>query len=226
VVAVAVLVVGAGILGYFLLQHKHESPTATRQSAAPPGSNAPPLTEGALEGLLLTRQQTETAVGGTLSVTNSRNNMVEPRPYSDEACDYLTPSDTLTYANTGWTAVRAQAFYNPGEANRPGVWSTYQAVVLFPSAHDAWAFFDSSAQHWAACSNRQVPVRGHDVTVGPVSNTNGTLRDTSTGGDETAQRALSVANNVVIDVVALGKTPLPPDAAVNIARQIANKVPT
>jgi serine/threonine-protein kinase len=62
-------------------------------------------------------------------------------------------------------------------------------------------------------------------TVGPVSNTNGTLSATVTGANSPGAcgRALTVVNNVVIDVTAcLG----PPDAAVNVAHQIAAKVPT
>ena len=68
-----------------------------------------------------------------------------------------------------------------------------QDVVLFSSAHDAGAFFTASAQSWPACSNRQytLTVAGKPdqvFTVGPVSNTNGTLSATST----TRWRAIGV----------------------------------
>jgi hypothetical protein len=105
-------------------------------------------------------------------------------------------------------------------------------VVLFSSAHDAGAFFTASAQQWPACSNRQfiqtVPGRADVVwTVGPVTNMNGTLSTTETGRSNrstTCQRALTVANNVAIDVNACSTNPA--DSAVNIAHQIAAKVPT
>lgn len=61
--------------------------------------------------------------------------------------------------------------------------------------------------------------------VGPVSNTNGTLSATETreGGQGWAcQRALTVSNNVAIDITACGYDKA--DGAVNIARQIAGKV--
>jgi PknH-like extracellular domain len=64
-------------------------------------------------------------------------------------------------------------------------------------------------------------------TVGPVSNTNGTLSATrpQVGGNGwTCQRALTVANNVAIDVSACSYTQS--DSAINIAHQIAAKVPT
>ena len=68
--------------------------------------------------------------------------------------------------------------------------------------------------------------------MGPVSNTNGTLSTTSTQVSRTngpeclyaCQRALTVDNNVAIDVVACGSSRS--DPGVNIAQQIAAKVPT
>ena len=66
--------------------------------------------------------------------------------------------------------------------------------------------------------------------VGPVSNTNGTLSATITGikarnGDSAVcERALTVANNVAIDIDAWDASPS--GAAVNIADQIAARVPT
>jgi len=104
-----------------------------------------------------------------------------------------------------------------------------QAVVLFSSPQDAGSFFTGSTKSWAACSNRQftVAVNGNSQvhTVGPVSNTKGTLSATVTPANSpgTCGRALTVANNVAIDVTTcLG----PPGAAVNIAHQIAAKVRT
>ena len=100
----------------------------------------------------------------------------------------------------------------------------------FPSANDAARFFSASARRWPACSNRKFhysdPGEPDKVwTVGPIANTNGTLStsDTLKGGDGWAcQRALTVRNNVAIDVAACSGNPT--DAAVNIASQIADKV--
>jgi hypothetical protein len=58
--------------------------------------------------------------------------------------------------------------------------------------------------------------------VGPIANTNGTLSTTDTlkGANGWAcQRALTVSNNIAIDVAACSDNPA--DAAVNIAHQIA-----
>lgn len=128
----------------------------------------------------------------------------------------------------------SQELHEPGAASQAAHYVA-QSVVLFPSAHDAAAFFTASAQHWPACSNRRFnvtfPGDPDEVwTVGPVSNTNGTLSATLTGilarngASGTCERALTVANNVAIDIDACGANPS--GAAVNIADQIAVKVPT
>lgn len=68
------------------------------------------------------------------------------------------------------------------------------------------------------------------ISVGPVSNTNGTLSTTKTtqgANGVTCQRALTVANNVAIDIGGCrqNRSASHPDSAVNIAHQIAAKVP-
>jgi hypothetical protein len=107
----------------------------------------------------------------------------------------------------------------------------WQAVVSFPSANDAARFFSSLAQRWQACSMRQFhyidPGQPDKVwTLGPIAITNGTLSTTDTlvGGNGLAcQRALTVSNNVAIDVTVCAHNPA--HAAVfNIVDQIAAKV--
>ena len=99
--------------------------------------------------------------------------------------------------------------------------------MLFPSADDAARFFTASAQRWPACSNRQyhyIEPGKPDVVfaLGPIANTNRTLSTTRASGDGwVCRRALTVSNNVAIDVAACPDQPA--DAAVNIADQIAPK---
>jgi serine/threonine-protein kinase len=131
----------------------------------------------------------------------------------------IGPAQPTVYAGSGWNAVRRQDVED-------GTHILMQFVVLFPSAHDADAFFTASAKSWPACANRQFTTLKPNmvVTVGPVPNANGTLSVTRTADNAACQRALTVANNVAIDVVAISYNPA--DAAVTIARQIAAKVPT
>ena len=60
-------------------------------------------------------------------------------------------------------------------------------------------------------------------TMGPIPNTDGTLSTTRAGGEGwTCQRALTVSNNIAIDVATCPDNPAL--AAVTIAHQIAAKV--
>jgi hypothetical protein len=91
------------------------------------------------------------------------------------------------------------------------------------------AFRGRSPQKWPACHQFIWTVAGEpgvDNSVGPVSNTNGALSATLTkpGTSAVCQRALTVANNVAVDITACSNNQS--DAAVNIAHQIAAKVPT
>ena len=62
-------------------------------------------------------------------------------------------------------------------------------------------------------------------TMGPIDNTGSILSTTDTlhdGNGWACQRALTASNNVVVDVAACATNPAA-GAAVNIARQIADK---
>jgi hypothetical protein len=120
-----------------------------------------------------------------------------------------------------------------GAVQQPGDFTHFvgPVVVSFASPDDAAAFFTASAERWPACSNRQYTYSQagkSDVvwTVGPVTNTNGTLITTKTQDgidDWSCERALSVRNNVAIDVIACSNSPS--GSAVNIVHLIAAKIP-
>jgi len=224
-VAAAVVVVLIAGITYFVRQPSTTSqPTGSQPSSS---ESFTPVAEPALEGLLLSPDQINTVMGTTdMAVSDASSEINDFSPnVADKACLPLAgPAGAGVYAGSGWTAVRKQQLDQPDRTHLVG-----QAVVLFPAAHDATAFFTASAQSWPAC--RQFIWTGDDHrevnnTVGPVSNTDGTLGATLTkpGTSYACQRALTVANNVAIDVTAcsynLG------DSAVSIARQIAAKVPT
>ena len=234
VVVIGVILVAAGIAGYLLRQ-----PSTTSQPPTTSTTTAPPVAEAALDGLLLSPDQINAAMGATGMTTEGGYAVMDDNVanVADAACRPVDgPLIASVYVGSGWTAFREQSLQEPG--NTP-THSVAQAVVLFSSAQQAGAFFTASAQQWPACANRQYtftqagkPDRVY--TVGPVSNTNGTLSATETVGPpanwvwESCQRALTVANNVVIDVGACRKnrSDSQSDAAVNIAHQIAAKVPT
>jgi serine/threonine kinase PknH len=241
---VVILAAGAGITGYVLRQPATTSRSApTGQptiSAEPTATSAPiaPVAEAALQGLLLSPDQIDTTMGTTgTTVTETTTAMEDNSDHvADQACRPLAGNVIApVYAGSGWKSFRENVIREPGDKWTHGV---DQGVVLFSSAQEADAFFTASAQQWPACANRQfsTTVAGKPDqlwTVGPVSNTSGTLsasttRNVSPGWAwESCQRALTVANNVVIDVDACNLNPsdAPSDAAVSTVHQIAAKVP-
>jgi serine/threonine kinase PknH len=226
---VAIITIAAVFLGVLMwtgwLSKIFGPPSPT--TSTPP----PPVAAGALDGLLLSTDQIDTAMGTTgMTVINSDTNLVDDTAHiSDKNCLAVYDGGELpVYAGSRWTAIRGQLLHQPGDT-----WTAYvhQAVVLFPDATDAAAFFNASETRWQSCANRQYTFTPAGLpptnwTVRAVSNTNGTLtvRQTEEGGNDWAcQRALTVRNNVAVDVLACGYSQ--GDFGLNIAHQIAHKVP-
>ena len=198
--------------------------TTTRSTVTT--TTAPPVAEGALDGLLLSPEQVNAAMGATeMTVTRTHNSM------SDDSAT-MEPKECLAidgsaqapvYANSGYTAERDQTLQEGDNFTH----YVAQAVVLFPSAKQAGAFFTASAQQWPACRQYTHIQSGSLWAVGPISNANGTLSTTATQQNANAPgwacgRALAIRNNVVIDVNTCSANPA--DSAVNISNQIAAKV--
>jgi PknH-like extracellular domain len=216
--------------------------SSTTTSATP---SKPPLAQAALPNLVLTPADVDTALGVTgsksvktfdaLQPDETANMFAKNYKFPDE-CLYITgPGRAPVYAGSGNTAVRGERDTLPAQPNESDPDVT-QFVVLFASAEQANAFFTTAAQRWPACANRQDTSPADADTpeihwsVGAVSNVNGVLSTptsiTATKNGETlsesCQRALSVRNNVVIDVESCRKDPA--DAAVKVVNQIAGKV--
>jgi hypothetical protein len=204
---------------------KASTTTRTTTTKAPP-----PVAADALKGFLLSPEQINTAMGTTdMKVTNSRDEM------SDDSAT-MTPKECLAidgsaqaqvYTKSGFIAERDKTL-NRQEGDNLTHFAE-QAVVLFPTAKQAGAFFSASAQQWQACHDyTHIQSRTH-WKVGPISNANGVLSTTSTLQDppstgwKACGRALTVKNNVIIDVNTCSVDPK--NSAVDIANQIAAKVP-
>ncbi|GAB3038585.1 serine/threonine-protein kinase PknH/PknJ [Mycobacterium bourgelatii] len=239
VVAVVILTVGALTVTLLTRSDSGASRTATAttaKSALPSETTVAPISEDALQGLLLTSDQVSAAFGAPAMTLTSTVNTLPGNgtaSVSDQACVPLAAAaSSAVYADSGWTAVRGQEFKYP--ASGPPVHDVVQFAVLFTSARDAVAFFAASAQRWEGCSDRQftvsAPGSGFPDTVekvGPVANNNGTLSATLTNAANSAincQRAFTVANNVAVDVQACNSSPTSDAVAVSVAHQIANKV--
>lgn len=205
-------------------QGRSKSTTTTTTTSITP----PPLQERGLDALLLSPEQVNAAMGAKeMTVTKNHTSM------SDDSAT-MSPRECLAvdgsaqaqvYAGSGYTAERDLTLADGDNFTH----YVDQAVVLFPTAKQANAFFTSSAQQWPTCRQYTHTQTKSEWSVGPISNSKGTLSTTTTQQNASAPgwacgRALTVINNVVIDVNTCSAKP--EDSAVNIATQIAAKVPT
>ncbi len=190
-------------------------------------STAPPVSEAALDGLLLNPDQVNPAMGATeMTVTETHNKMsddsatMEPR----ECLAIDGSAQAQVYAGSGYTAERDQTLKDGNNFTH----YVKQAVVLFSAAKEAGAFFAASAQQWPTCHQYTHTQSGTQWTAGPVTNSNSTLTVVASLQDPPIAgwgcgRALAARNNVVVDVNTCSANPA--DSAVNIANQIAAKIP-
>lgn len=223
----------------------HAGGAASSSASTTTATPKTPLAQSALPDLMLSPNDIDTVLGvtGTTSdppLTALVEDPVKRQDYTFPAeCRYSTHAALASvYADSGSTAVYGYHDQAPAPAGADPLESpdVYQFVVLFASPEQAGAFFTTSTQRWPACANRQDTVPAADGKpelqwkVGQVSNANGvlstpvTLTITSNGNSVTmpCQRALTVRNNVVIDVDACRKDI--GDLGVSIANQIAGKV--
>jgi hypothetical protein len=232
--AAAIVVVVAALSCYML---EGRPATTSEQSASRETPTSLTPAQKALERVLLSAEQIESAMGSpALTVKGTTGVMPKAgEQVPDKACwPIVSPAEAEVYKGSGWTSMVGQDVAEPGPRFRHRV---EQTVVSFPSAKEAAAFYTASAQTWPACANRKftLVMMGTNMphTVGPVVNTGGILSVTQDqdGVELTfgCHRALTVANNIVVDVAACSLNPTAArydhvDAAINIARQIAAKI--
>jgi serine/threonine-protein kinase len=120
----------------------------------------------------------------------------------------LYTSQDPVYAGTGYTGVSGLVSSEPGDNYDHWV---NQAVVAFPSADKAKAFLQSSADKWKTCAGKTVSVTNKSKTYRwTFAQINGgppkiSVLETQEGADGwECQRAMGVANNVIVDINACG----------------------
>src|SRR5271166_5221990 len=238
VVAVATVIVAVALVGVLIARDSGSIPTPTTSEIIRPTTSESPVdassrainnavAEGALKGFLLSPEQINTAMGATdMTVTKSRVAMSDDSATMEpKVCLAIDGSaQAQVYAGSNFIAELDQTLQEGDNFTH----FAEQAVVLFPSAKQADAFFTASAQQWPACHQYTHIQSKTQWTVGAISNTNGTLSTTATQQNANAPgwgcgRALAARNNVVIDVTTCSANPA--DSAVTIANQIAAKVP-
>jgi hypothetical protein len=190
----------------------------------------------ALESILLTAQEANTALGasgmeviGPINHTTFTKNL----PTSVSNPDCLSTANVAldpVYAGSGYTAIVEERLADSGPDFQPSH-VLAQAVASFPSADPALAFVKNLAAKWKACAGLTITVETITTAGGLYSEqqyatgeVTGDIPDvalTKTGGKQDCQRALRALSNVVIDVEACG-SPLN-DQGRQIADQMAAK---
>jgi PknH-like extracellular domain len=221
VAGICILTAGCGGGNHVIKRTTTTTTTTTTKTA-------PPLAEDALKGLLLTPEQINPVMGAKeMAVTRYHIAMSDDsatmKPRECLAIDGAAQAQV--YAGSGFIAVRDQTLQEGDNFTH----YAEQALVLFPTAKQASAFFTASAKQWPACHQYTHIQSGSEWTAGSISNTNGTLSTIATqlnakAGGWACGRALAVRNNVIIDVNTCSADPK--SSAVDIANQIAAKVPT
>jgi hypothetical protein len=193
-----------------------------------------PVAVSALEGLLLGVDQINDALGAkSMKVwVNVKSPWNWSSSVNDKNCLAVDgPAQEKVYAGTGWTGMRAQRIDDSVDGSKTRDHYAIQALVAFPSAHDADAFYDASVQSWTACSKRRFSdvTQGQPDTVWTVAgvttdNSMLSTSETQEGGDGwICQRALTTRNNVAIDIVTCAYNQAGSSAA-DIATKLAAKV--
>ncbi|MCV6986826.1 sensor domain-containing protein [Mycobacterium shinjukuense] len=197
-VAIVLVVVVAGV-GIWVV---------TRPKPKPPPK---PISEDRLSSLLLSPSEINAVMGSSsmqpgkpiTSMDSSSLTLSLP-----ECQGALYTSQDPVYAGTGYTGISGLVSSEPGDNYDHWV---NQAVVTFPSTDKARAFVQTSANTWKNCQGKTVTVTNKSKTYRwTFGEVNGgppriTLVDTQEGADGwECQRAMSVANNVVVDINACG----------------------
>jgi len=197
------------------------TPTTTTATIAP-------VAEDGLRAVLLTPDEINPIMGVSDMKAHAPHDVLPDDSATMQPAECLAVDGVAqeqVFARSGFSAVREQSV-SDGEDNAHYV---DQAVVLFPTAKQAQAFFEASAKQWPQCHDYTHTQSGSEWTAGAISNVEGVLSTVATqqnAGESAWQacgRALTVANNVVVDVNTCSTDPK--DSAVLIARQIAAKVP-
>ena len=196
-VLVVLIVVGVGIW------------VVTRPKPAPPPPDL--IAADRLSALLLSPSDINSVMGASTiepskPITSMDTSGVTLSPPDCQGALYT--SQEPVYAGSGYTGVSALVSQEPGDNNDHWV---NQAVVLFPSVDKAKSFLQSANDKWKSCAGKTVTVTNKSKTyrwtfaqiIGEPPKI--AVLDTQEGADGwECQRALSVANNVIVDINACG----------------------
>jgi hypothetical protein len=137
------------------------------------------------------------------------------------------------YGKDGWIALRQELLRVPDT----DAWNdlVVQSVVNYPSTEAARNFFTASTDRWSKCTNHNVNITLNDKRLpswhsGELTKTDTRLtipltRGNANNGVDRCQRTLGVESNVIIDVQACTRDLQTKPPSIDVADQIAAKLP-
>ncbi|WP_421843947.1 sensor domain-containing protein [Mycobacterium sp.] len=189
----------------------------------------------ALDGLLLPPEQLNSLLKTTgLAVQTSKKVMYHSQTTANDCGGSIWTAWGPAYNGSGWVAVRHK-YLNDSVASSRATIKVFQSVVSFPLPVDANAFFRKQVAAWPTCNDRHLEARDLDEARSPdffwkiseATEHDGTLTmartQEDTDGRWACERALTVRNNVVIDVNVCGEDVA--DQGQTVATALARKVP-
>jgi hypothetical protein len=137
--------------------------TVTAGLALPADRGGPaPVPKTALRNTLLDAREINTVMGASsMKKQGSINELLPDDRSFDRSC--LAPWQPIqrsVYADSGWTAVRAQLLSDEDDGHREHV--AIEPVVGFPSRTEAADFFDQVAPAWTSCGGGQFTAQTSD----------------------------------------------------------------
>ncbi|MEB3981173.1 sensor domain-containing protein, partial [Mycobacterium sp. 663a-19] len=196
----AVVILTAGGVGIWLI---------ARPKPAPPPPD--PIPAQRLSALLLSPSEINAIMGSSTMEPGKPIQSMDTSSVTLSSPDCqgaLYTSQDPVYAGSGYTGVSGLVSSEPGDNYDHWV---NQAVVLFPSAEKAKSFMQTAAGKWKGCAGKTVTVTNKGKTYRwTFAQINGappkmTVLDTQEAADGwECQRAMSQANNVIVDVNACG----------------------
>ena len=189
----------------------------------------------ALDGLLLSADQVDSAAGATGMTAHPRVDVMSDHRNLLPNLNCLgiwQVNEAGVYGKDGWIALRQELLRSPDT----DAWHALvvQSVVNYPSTDAARDFFTQSADRWSRCTNHNVNITLNDQPLpkwrsGELTKTDTTLAIPFTRGDAngvaSCQRVLAVDDNVVVDVQACARGAATVTAASAVADAIVAKLP-
>lgn len=173
----------------------------------------PPILPPQMAGMLLSETDVNTIGHTTAMAVRKPISRMWHDEYlvSNTSClDIYSPAEATVYQGSNWTALQGQLL-DDGAPAAPEH-ALVQALIGFRDADSAQQFFTQAKTRWSSCANRSLTVTqpGHtpitwDLGQPQVSDTTMATTQTQTDGrGSTCQRAIGLANNVIIDTLWCG----------------------